>query len=72
MSLVLQLHLVMMGRYSMVDVDTSNAFRVWSTLKFLHDNSGDEDKNDDNDDNLAIKKLFFFETDKLKLCFLLP
>ena len=64
MLLVLQLHLVMMRKYSKFDVDTFNTFWVMgATLKFLHE---DEDNNDN--DVLEINQnssIFFFETDKL-------
>ena len=43
MPLVLQLHLVMMSRYSKFGVDTFSTFRVMGYIKFLH--------NDDNDDD---------------------
>ena len=38
MPLVLQLHLAMMNKYSKFGIDTFNTFKIWATLKFLHNN----------------------------------
>ena len=53
MSLVLQLHLVMMSKYAKFGVDTFNIFWVMGYIKVLHD--------DDNDDlAITIARLFLW------------
>ena len=49
MRLVLQLHLVMMSKYSMFNVDTFNTFCVKGYIKVFHNDDDDKD-----DDDLAI------------------
>ena len=51
MSLALQLHLVMMNKYSKFGLDIFYTF--WVTLKFLHDDDG-KNVEDDNDNELTI------------------
>ena len=41
MSLLLQLHLVMMSKYSKLGADIFNNSFYWATLKFLHNKSND-------------------------------
>ena len=46
MPLVLQMQLVMMSRYSKIQIDTFKTLKYWATLLFLH--------NENNDDDLVI------------------
>ena len=60
MPLVLQLHLVMMSKYSNVGLIPLIHFVKWATLKFLQ--YDDEKDNDDNNNNdLAITKAQLYE-----------
>ena len=49
MPLALQLHLVMMSKYSKFGVDAFNTFWVMSKFKFLH--NADDDNNEDLSDH---------------------
>ena len=62
MPIFLQLHFVMMSKYSKFGVDTFNTFCVIGYIKVLHD--ADDDNGNNNDDNLAITIALFFIRNK--------
>ena len=69
MSLVLQLHLVMMSKYFKFGVDTFDNFDYWATIKILHNN----DDNDDDDLTITTARQFLRnrqnKNEKQELCF---
>ena len=61
MPLVLQLHLIMMSKYSEFGVDIFNMFfHLWATLKILQDYDNNNYDSDNNDNDLAITIAQFF------------
>ena len=72
MSLNLQLHLVMMSKYSKFGVDTLILFEKWARIKFFHNNNDDNNDYDDvvnRSSTTLIRAQIFLETDKLKIVY---